>query len=464
MTTVDVTKLACAFIAKFKLYLTQQKYVVDPCLDEVIYYFSKYKMATTLIDCLEYEDKCDITNVTSTLTETGNQSCLNIKSCAELVDINITQQSTICSYTVGLFDDLGNATAFPKLRIQNNTIYQNAYITVKAIGCNETYSHEAETGCVGTGTPVCAATYDVFATISYRIKNPELNSSGYVKYLRVYQTDASGIEDPTPIDLNLSPSNLSAWTSCGLCSGISAGDLYFGSANWAAAFKLLLENVSYTLHGAITGDWVVTFKDSGVGAGITIANRIKHNPTSEWLGINRNDFRLVWVNNLVQELRVTNPSINVSSQNAFISDDFSLATTCGNITGKIYTLGGTIGLNSGLCNYNFLSVSNPQLTLPATLANLTLPADCTKTTLTASYTTDEAVTQTEWLDPTDTFITNDLSITVTEEGIYTFVVDLDNGCTNEAFSNVTDSLDYTALITEQNDIIITTEDGKYIII
>lgn len=462
MMTADATKFACEFISKVKIYLTQQKYVVEPCLDEIYYYFSKYKLSTSLVDCLEYEDECDLANAAKSLPTFIDDNCLNIKSCGELLDINISQSSQICSYTIGLVNSNGVTTAFPEIRLENNLVYQNAYVTVKATSCNEEYTYEASTGCVGAGTPSCSSDYDVFGTFHYTLKGLQNNSSGYIKTIRIYETNDDGILNPSYIDVDVSPSNIAAWTSCPLCSGVTPSNLYFASSNWENAFNVLLDNVAYTLHGALNADWNVDFTLLGVNAGIRINNRVKHNPTSKWMGINKYDFKVTWVNNLGKVITILKPSITFSSSNAFMSSDFSFTTPCGDITGKVFTLGAAPDTNGTQSNFNFLKLNDTKLESPAMLANVIYPNDCAKTVLTASYITGESVTVVEWLDPNGDFISNDLSITVTTPGVYSFRVELDNGCSGVGYANVTDSIDYVALVTE-NDDFITTENNIILI-
>jgi len=429
MTTVDVTKLSCEFVRAVKQLLIQQKYIAEPCLDSVYYYFSKYKLATSLVDCLTHEDECDLSIIANTIPIEPDPVVV-ITSCDDAAILNLSKSSKNCNYTLTLVDLDGNATSYPSLVIEDDTIYQSAKLKVKAVGCSETYYATVETGCVNLSNlapVVCDETYKTHINLNFRLIGLPANSNGYIKTLRVYQTDTSGLLVNTPIDLNLAPSNIAAWTSCVDCSGISAAHLYFGHANWVNAFATLLDNVTYTLLGNLNSSFVNAISTNYV----TIGSKIKHNPSGEWLGINKNDFRVQWVDADGTTITNVTPSITYSGAANFMADDFSIATTCGNITGRVVMSGGSA---SGFTesNFNQLVVANPTFNQPASIVNTVNPS-CIATTLTASYTSPNEVTSLQWTNSDDDILSSEaLSIVVTESGAYTFTVELDNSCIVDA--------------------------------
>lgn len=425
MTTADVTKLSCEFVRKVKLYITQSKYIAEPCMDDIQYYFSKYKLATTLADCLTHEDECDLSIIASTIVSEPVIPPV-IVSCDGLVDITLTKSTVPCVYTTTLQKLSGVASAYPDIVLSEDDVTQSAFINVVTSGCGDFDSASIESGCkniTNNSSPVCAEVYKFELNIYFNLNGLQNHPTGYIKTLRIYQTDSSGDLINTPIDLNLSPSNLSAWVACGLCSGISAAELRFGHPNWASAFKELLDNVVYTLQGSLDARWVVSFGTNY----ISIGNTVKHNPASEWYGINKDDFKVEWVNDSGITLKILSPSSTAYIQSpSYMAQDFTLNVTCGEINGRVVMNGGLASYSTN-SNFNYLELTSTELSKPASIVNLDSPT-CNKTALTASYATDAEIILAEWLDPSDDFISEDLSIIVTEPGEYTFTALIGEGC------------------------------------
>jgi hypothetical protein len=422
MTTADVTKLACKFVQNVFDYLNNSKYIINPCLDNVQISFTNYKLSTTLIDCLQYEDECELKNVTSTIS-IPISNCVTINSCDNLVSIYLSAKTINVKYEASLQTYYGAASSFPVVRLLNNSLWQYGYTTVKLKYKTEEYLYEVKTGCF-PGSPIqCSTNARLSSSLLYDIHGPEWNATGFVKTLRVYETDNTGMLINTPIDLDLSKTNLAAWTSCPLCSAISTKELEFGNPNWKNAFKSLLNNVSYTMYNALNASWFVSIGPTF----IRIGNQIKNKPSSKWMGINKSDFLLEWITSDAAIITVDNIDPFLLSNPAFLAQDFSIATNCGNVTGRVEGtwLNADVSLdNSSFINYGLNSFS---LSNPANITNINLPY-CVETTLTAIYDTKETVLFTEWLNPFGESISNDLSVIVTMAGPYTFNVYLENGC------------------------------------
>lgn len=424
MITADVTKLSCEFVRQVKQYFTQVDYITEPCLDEVYYYFSKYKQATTLVDCLTHEDECNLITVASNILPEA-APCITTVSCANAAAITLSKSSKLCNYTVTLKNPAGIESAFPVLNILDDTIYQPAVLNVHVTGCGQNLQTQVTTGCVNTSNltpPVCDVSYNTHININYRLAGLANNTNGYIKTLRVYATGVDGVLINTPIDLNLAPSNLAAWTSCIDCSGISAAQLYFGHPNWENAFKALMDNVTYTLYGDLNSFFIADI----VGTSVAVSNKIKHNPSGVWMGINKLDFRLQWVDTDGTTITNTTPSITYSGGPNFIADDFSIATTCGNLTGRVVMSGGS-AFNFGGSNFNELVVAEPTLNKAASIVNLVSPS-CTSTTLKAAYSTTQEVLAEEWIDSDDNTISVTSTANVIADDIYTYALSLDSGC------------------------------------
>ena len=425
--TADVTKLACHFIDNVKLYIKRRKYQITPCVDELYASFKNYKLATSLADCLEHEDECALTNITADLTVA--ECTPTIKSCDDVLTVTLSKSSSTCNTTVKRQKLNGINSVFPDVVLVNNSIYQQAKINVVVTDCSETQTVTIESGCkeLSGGSIQCLDSYKYSQNITYVIDGPQAHSTGYIKKLRVYKTDSSGILDPTPIDLNLAPSNLAAWVACGTCSGISAADLYFGSANWANAFLTLLENVVRTLEGSLLASWL---QPSKLSTSIAFGNRIKHNPSGEWYGINDQDFYMEWVDNSNITYTITSPSSTSYTQTKhYFAENFSISTVCGNVTGRVVgdANGAVTSSNIAQLNFNYIGLSTTQISLPVSINDLVIPT-CTKTVLTATISSPDDILTMAWYDPEDNFIGEEASISVTESGEYTFAYSTIGGC------------------------------------
>lgn len=428
MTNADVVKLGCEFARQMKLFITRSKYIAEPCLDEILYYFSKYKLSTTLADCLTYEDECELSKIASHIADEPTVDP-TITECGDQATITLSKSSTACTYTVSLENLAGIASAFPTLVLEEDTVYQAAQIKVKATGCGDIAYDTVITGCkniTNGSSPVCAETYKFSLNIYYNIEGPHKNTTGYIKTIRLYATDSNGVLINTPIDVDVSPSNLATWTGCGLCSGINPTDLYFGSANWASAFKELLDNVIYTLNGALDALWLV----SSGPAYISIGNTVKNAPASEWYGINKNDFRVQWVNDLAAVITVTSPnSTGYTITQSYMADEFTITTDCGDLTGRAVMNAGKPAY-SAMSNFNELITTNLELDKAVSIVNLDSPS-CTITTLTASFTSSVSDPIYYWTNSDDDVISDELTVTVTEAGEYTFTVVVGEGCVSQ---------------------------------
>ena len=434
MTTADVIKLACAFVEDVISYIKETRYLTDPCLDNVSESFSRYKQATTLVECLTHEDECDILGyVTNPLPYVPPV----VLDCDTQITIELSQTSTSCSYwaqprsvIVGALD------AFPVIILEDDTVHQPAFIKMELkTDCGTIVGSQIlESGCDGNdiGPLNCNdALYKGSYGIGFEFDGVIDNPDGYIKTLRVYETDVNGLLNPIPIDLNVAPSNIAAWTSCPLCSGVDPNDLLFDSPSdqdWKAAFETLMENVSYTRYGALNSNFSF-FKGSGNPVHIRFTNKIKHNPLSNWMGFNKDDFYFEYVNDAGDTIPSSDYNFFFNSGKHTLVADYSIPTPCGNTTGR-YKLQNVFHSNVAIAtsNFNFLSLTNPKLSKNGVVVNESQVA-CTKTTLTAVLTVLSTLDNFQWRDPLGAVITTtELVIEVEDSGIYTFEAILENGC------------------------------------
>lgn len=430
MTTADVIKLACAFVEDVISYIKGTRYLADPCLDSVSESFSRYKQATTLVECLTHEDECDILGyVTNPLPYVPPV----VLDCNTQITIELSQTSTSCSYWAQPRSVIGALDAFPVIILEDDTIHQPAFIKMELkTDCGTiTGSQILESGCNGndTGPLNCSdVNYKGRFILDFSFPDIPANLDGYIKTLRVYETDSLGVLNPIPIDLNIAPSNIAAWLSCPLCSGINVANLVFGSPLFDTTFKALMDNVSYTLYGALKHE-ISSIKFNGSWPNLRFITSIKHNPLSEWMGFNKDDFYFEYVNDAGDTVIVDQYNFSYSSNFTTLVADYSIATPCGNTTGryKLYSANNN-NVSIAATNFNFLKLFNFKLDKAGEIVNQVQVA-CTKTTLTAVLTVLSTLDNFQWRDPLGAVITTTLlSIEIEDPGIYTFEAILENGC------------------------------------
>lgn len=447
--TVDVNKLACEFIRQVTLYLASQKYIIDPCEDNIKQIYLNYKLATSLIACLEHEDECLIKEVAITLSP--YTPCLpNVMNCGDTATITLTSKTTTCNSSMGIRKLNGINSTYPDVVLVNDSTHHPAKIEVYANTCNSTES-------------VIVESQEKYSqNISFVLQGPQLYANGYIKTLRVYKTDTNGVLDPTPINLNLSPSNLAAWTSCSECDGINPVDLYFGNpltvGIWANNFFTLLKNVTYTLLGELNSSWLIPTKTT---TSISIGNKVKHNPAGEWLGINKNDFFLEWVNSDGETISVNSPNSTSYTQSRHsMNENVVIPTTCGDFTGTVTLSNGVTSSDLVSTNFNYIGLVTSEISTPAVLSNV-VTAQCNITTLTATVSSSQNILSAAWYDSEDNLISENYTVQVTNSGTYYFVLSLEGSCV--LTEQITVGEVYNFLVTEAEENLITESSDKLII-
>ncbi len=429
MTTADVNKLACRFVEDMLTYLSRQKFVTDLCLDSVKLSFSEYKLITTLEDCLSYKDICDLLgSVVNQIPEPEIETI----NCGEQISVTVTATTNSCHYFEQVRSHIVDFDAFPAIVLQEDSIYQKAYINIMQrsdCGGLTGLFEVVESGCwsnLDTGPIDCNSDYDYAFEIDYRINGLLINQDGYIKTIRFYETDSNGLLINIPFDLDVSPANVSSWVGCLLCSGVDPNDLYFSSPNWVTAFNQLLQNISFTRYGSLLHK--IRVRKSG--SDIVFVLTVKHKPASEWMGLYTPDFKVDWVNNDGATITNTTPGLSYGSSNEVrITQDYSIPTPCGqDITGR-YRFSSFFSNGLPSSRFNELKINNFKFNSIGEVVNVN-QVTCNTTTLVGSFTilgTGEVLDY-GWINSSDEIISNELTVTVTESDTYRFFVQLDNGC------------------------------------
>lgn len=190
----DVNKLKCKFVREWAKYLHNRKYDITYCFEKTYEYFKDFKLATTLIDCLEYEDECALSYDASLLPNEPDNNSVSI-NCAEQATITTTVTSESCTYTPSASID---GQAKMKYTLVNNSTSQhrevNLYVTSSCgnnVVLDETYSDN--NAAYQTGHSITGAKNMI---------------NGYLFVLVLYKTDINGDLTDSAIFIDTSPSSV----------------------------------------------------------------------------------------------------------------------------------------------------------------------------------------------------------------------------------------------------------------
>lgn len=263
----DVNKLKCKFVREWAKYLHNRKYDTAYCFEKTYEYFKDFKLATTLIDCLEYEDECALSYDASLLPNEPDNNSVSI-NCAEQAVITTTVTSESCAYTPSASID---GQAKMKYNFINNSVLQNRTTNLYVSStCNS--------------TPVFDETYTdniTYYTTGYTITGARNMVGGYLTFFTVYKTDTNGDLIDSAIFLNTSTTTTYLSGSYGT---VLAHDLLFASSNYVTALTTVIKNAIASFYGSHTIiDLDISFDSSG---NLFIFTKAKHNPSGEWVGIN----------------------------------------------------------------------------------------------------------------------------------------------------------------------------------
>lgn len=422
----DVLSVKCKFVEKMKKFLEKRKSQVDVCYCEVLPYFADAQLATTLYDadCLDIEDECALEVKADKYGPQPDTSTPTEIPCSAQATISITSTTDSCA-TVASVSDPVYGSVYPLINLTADSIYHDGIINLNVSGCDGKQTVSVRTGC--TGDPeVCTDSQRVAGDMTFILTNPATTyPGGYIKTLRLYETNSNGVIINSPIDLDVSPANVGTWNACGTCSAVNGADLYFSSGNYKTAWLQLMQNISRTRYSGA----------DNIAADLTQSSvwlyryKIKHLPSSEWLGPNRNDFKVTVYNSDKGSYQVATTTVVPFTQGSFLSQTVDFDTTCGTVTASANSFAGGGATLSQYANFNFINFLTNTIPLPIT-AGISGATTCSTATLTASYSTTYAVDSVEWRDPSNTLISNTTTavINTAVTGTYTFKLILDNGC------------------------------------
>lgn len=426
---VDAVKSSCNVLLEANSYFECKKYRLECCPDKLKIALASYHAANS--NCVLSSTALDTIN--QQMCDTPSSVCatsfITTSPCNDTTSIAIGSTASSCKYIFKLANSF-DGTNYPRLRLLDNSIHHRSEINFLAVPCKGASSlTPVSSGCSSTG---CVDDRHPYGKTTLVVRNVSPLTTGYLKTITIYATDTNGNEPLTAYNLDISPSNIAAWTGCGSCSAINPADLYFGSVGYTTTLRQLLENVTKILFGVNTAVWEVS-KDS---SHLYISSRIKHNPTSYWAGINPDDCPHSYYtgdttkygnpNPRSSDLFVANPLNSTTS----IYQTVTASTPCGTVSTPLVSKYGIYHeLNAASSNINKIVVTNYNATQPITLS---VPdSTCTSTVLTANITTTGTVDTIEWYDSTDQLVGTTASVTVFGSDTYRVVVTTNNGCTEE---------------------------------
>lgn len=427
----DVLRIKCKFVDQVIAFLTKRKYVVDVCPCELYQYYGDYMLATTLVDCLEYEQECYLNKKASKydLPTTCDDT---VVSCdGQLSDLVLSSATTTCDFTASTANSV-NFSAYPVLSVTDDSTYIESTINIRFVkdchaGSSTIVAATAVAGgCTSSGCSSSAKGQHLFGIQT--TADFGLTSDAYISTLRVYETDSTGVLINTPIDLDLDPATSPYYTDdislCPGCATVLDSEVKIGSANFSTAFTTLMENVS-----------LARYSDTGrheLSAAVLSPTSIrvlcaaKHNPSQEWFGINSSNALIVFTDDATGNVySKTGINATLDYPTRFYNNSTSYATSCGNFTPVIGNQFSLISYNSDT-SFNKISLLSNFGSKPINVTSNSTYS-CTSTLLTATY-TDTNVSSIAWTDSLDNTIATTNTTIVTDADDYTFTAVLNNNC------------------------------------
>lgn len=272
-TVAELALVRCNFIAELKKYTTCKKYNLDCCTDDLLKAYALHKSLNEPCD-IDYDLICKTRKLTlEPLT------CSGTPTCTDLLGISLRKSLTGGAYTLGLENEV-DQTSLPSITLANNSIYQDSELSITV---EDSYGNlEAfpfTTGDYYNGVTVTSGDqYRHSFEIRYWLNGVLGTANSYLKTIRLHYYE-NGVS--TPIDLDISPSNI--WV-CGTCGApATAGDLYFNATNIASAIQTQIRNAVKSTDGADNISVTVTKELNSDGSyGLYFRFKIKHQPSGKW--------------------------------------------------------------------------------------------------------------------------------------------------------------------------------------
>jgi len=404
----DVLNLKCKFVYEVINSIKLAKTSVKIDMSKSLKTYANFMLSFYLKDCLEYEDECNLLNQRFS----SIPSCANTTTaCVDQDVITLSSALTSCNTYYKTKNIYDNST-FPTVSLLDNSFYHPSYIKlVTYAGDNSCVQpiqeFTVESGCqFPSGT--CSSSQFNFAAVSVvqLIGTQSLTLDSHITNIRLYVTDSAG-QNPTPLNVDISLPNVSTWTACPSCLPVTLTDLYLSSPNFEFAFPNLISNVSRTLYGSDATSLYVTNLS---GAGWFIQSRIKHNPSTRYIGFHTPDFQLKYFD-AGTDLVTTVNNIGISQQGTYFFDTLNVQTPCGTteVIVKNNSLGPDFPINSFASTFNKIVLYSNNSTTPISVSG---SISCDSTLLSASYYTTSPIL--EWTDSTDTVVSTTNTAVVTD--------------------------------------------------
>lgn len=427
----DVLKIKCNFAKKVLAYITKRKYVANVCPCVLYPYYSEYgQVAVVNESCLEYEQECALnSNKYDDPTDCTDQTT----SCANQLDITTTLTGRSCTLTA-VVDNLVNGTAYPNMSLNadSSIITGTNYIKVTQTGdCASDATYSTLNG----GTTSGGTAEEHKATFSFGFNS--LNSfngsdESYIKVLRVYKTDSLGTLVNTPINLDLDPSTSPYYSDNLLCPGcatITASEVEIGDSNFGDNFTLLMNNVSLSLFSTTDAQYITAASD---GSNYQLYCKALNQPASYLFGINSADPYVMlydpvsgssFIQNKINAYYTT-PSRFYASF-SYAADD--TLYECADLTPVTVADQWSLpSVSTGSTSFNKITLNSPFGMQPLSITTAST-VTCSIDVLKALYDTTN-VDEVWWTDPGDAIISTSSSAVAQDDGVYTFHVNLINGC------------------------------------
>lgn len=401
----DVNKLKCKFVTEWVKFLQRRKYVIGYCYDDIYKYLEYYKLATSLSECLEYEDECELTKLATLLPDEPNDGTITL-NCADQLQLSLSSTPKVCTYTPSASID---GQSKMKFTIKNNSILHDRTVNLTVLnGCNnQTTIDEVYTDSV---------TY--FET-GYTLTGAKTMTNGYMKQVLLYKTDATATLTPIYIDTSPTSSYLT-----GAAGTVLSADLYFSSSNYATAVSTLLKNAIASNYGLIT--YIEPNIRFDVSGNLYFFTKVKHDPSSTWVGVNTsNGSHEFTYSNSGKDFTVAN-IVSSYTNASIVNYNWNYTTPCSSTNPANLNSNGQLIFPLVSVNFHFVTLtSGPYSTNPVYVNNTSV--NCTTYSLLATITTTETIISKTWYYG-ELVISSTDKITVIDPGDYTFQVILDSGC------------------------------------
>lgn len=342
-----------------------------------------------------------------------------LKRCDEVVDadgfLTLSASAQFCPYNVRLGNYV-DGTPRAHIALIPESFNHSALLGVYA----------QSFGCGDIDGAIQSNTISVYTNAIY----PSLRSfpNGYITKMKFYTSATNSVL------VDISPINLSFWTSCSNCSPVNPSHLVFSSSSFPTALKTLLENVAATLFNAPASN-NIKVQVSSLGPPfytqhtVQIRTAIKHQGTT-FLTINPQDNALYFSPGTIGGP----PELLFMGQTAFVGTDdlpvFSNTYTMSlgactqnfNVAGTSpYTLS---YVNTSATSVNNIVLNNGGLAPVATTITPT-SVQCNEYILSASHNLPGNIVSKGWYFPVNTLISNNDTIVVSTPGTYHFKIQTD---------------------------------------